>query len=200
MKKTITVCILDVNRFFAQGIQHILELHLQHEGQGVRFVDEHEVARADLVFRSESKGWPLKLCHAGQQDKPVASVYIIIRTTSTERAGYCWREQGSLSRHSRPQMLLALIDEWLKLESKPLPPALCPCCMSLSLTEREVEVMRFMSWEMTPKSLPRYLNISQKTVSTHKRAVMRKLGFKRNTELYHWLRLGGLDQIKRTYL
>jgi DNA-binding CsgD family transcriptional regulator len=197
MKKNITVCIIDVNRFFAQGIQHILVPHFQRQGQGVRFVDEQEAARADLVFRSVPKGWPLKLCHPGEPGKLVAPVYIAIRATKTGRAHYCWRELGSLSRHSRPQMLLALVDEGLKVQGKPVPPALCPCCMSLSLTEREVEVMRYMSWELTPKSLPWYLNISHKTVSSHKRAVMRKLGFRRNAELYHWLRLGGLDQIKR---
>lgn len=194
MKISITVCILDANRFFALGIQHILMPHFQRQGQGVRFVDEQEAARADLVFCAVHRGWPLQLCHPC---KPVVPVYIAIRATKTERARRCWRELGSLSRHSRPQMLLALVDEVLKVQGEPVPPALCPCCMSLSLTEREVEVMRYMSWELTPKSLPRYLNISHKTVSSHKRAVMRKLGFRRNAELYHWLRLGGLDQIKR---
>lgn len=197
MKKTITVCILDANRFFAQGIQHILVPHFQRQGQGVCFVDEQEAARADLVFRSVRKGWPLQLCRPGEPEKPAAPVYIAIRATKTERTRHCWREQGSLWRRACAQMLLALVDEGLKAQGKPVPPALCPCCMSLSLTEREQEVMRYMSWELAPKSLPQYLNISHKTVSSHKRAVMRKLGFRRNAELYHWLRLGGLDQIKR---
>lgn len=197
MKKTITVCILDANRFFVQGIQYILVPYFERQGLGVCFVDEQEAARADLVFHSVRKGWPLQLCRPGEPEKPLTPVYIAIRATKTERTRYCWRELGSLWRDSRPQMLLALVDEGLKVQGKPVPPALCPCCMSLSLTEREQEVMRYMSRELTQKSLPQYLNISHKTVSSHKRAVMRKLGFRRNAELYHWLRLGGLDQIKR---
>lgn len=194
MKKTITVCILDANQFFVQGIQYVLVPYFQRQGQGVRFVDEQEAGHADLVFQSVLMGWPLQLCRSGAPEKPV---YIVTRSMKTERARYCWREQGSLWRDSRPKMLLALVDEVLKVQCKPVPPTLCLYCMSLSLTAREQEVMRYISWGMTQNSLPQYLNISQKTVSSHKCAVMRKLGFRRNAELYHWLRHGGLDQIKR---
>lgn len=197
MKKTITVCIQDDNRFFAQGIQHILLSHFQRLGQGVRFVDPQQAACADLVFCSVRKGWPLQLCRHCVPGKPVVPVFIAIRATQHIKSARCLREQGSLWRRARPQALLTLVDKGVKAQGNPVPPALCPCCMSLSLTEREQEVMRYMSWEMTPKSLPQHLNISHKTLSSHKRAVMRKLGFRRNAELYHWLRLGGLDQIKR---
>lgn len=197
MNKTIAVCIQDANRFFALGIQQILLTYFQLQGQGVRFVGESEAASADLVFCAVHKGWPLQLCRYWVPGKPVAPVFIAVRATQSNTTNKCLREQGSLWRRARPQALLVLVEQGLKEREKPVPPALCPCCMSLALTEREREVMHCMSWAVAPKNLPQQLNISHKTVSSHKRAVMRKLGFKRNAELYHWLRLGGLDQIKR---
>ncbi|HHK7929747.1 TPA: LuxR C-terminal-related transcriptional regulator [Serratia marcescens] len=41
--------------------------------------------------------------------------------------------------------------------------------------------------------IARHLGLSPKTVYTYKRCTMHKLGFTRNTELYHWLINGGLD-------
>jgi DNA-binding CsgD family transcriptional regulator len=197
MKKIITVCIQDANRFFALGVQQLLLTYFQRLGQGVHFVDAQQAARADLVFCSVRQGWPLQLCRHGVPGRPVAPVFIAVRAVQDEKTTRCLREQGSLWRRARPQALLALVERGVKALDNPVPPALCPCCTSLALTAREREVMRCMSWAVAPKSLPRYLNISHKTVSGHKRAVMRKLGFRRNAELYHWLRLGGLDQIKR---
>ncbi|VEA61134.1 Spore germination protein gerE [Serratia plymuthica] len=197
MKKVITVCILDANRFFALGIQQILLLYFQRQGQGVCFVGENEAACADLVFWSVRKAWPLQLCQHCVPERAVVPVYIAVRAMPPGKTSRCLREQGSLWRRARPQTLLSLVEEGLKAQGNPVLPALCPCCMSRSLTEREREVMSCMSREMGLKDLPRHLNISHKTVSSHKRSVMRKLGFRRNAELYHWLRLGGLDHIKR---
>ncbi|WP_261161540.1 LuxR C-terminal-related transcriptional regulator [Serratia fonticola] len=49
-----------------------------------------------------------------------------------------------------------------------------------------------MSEELTPDEIASKLSLNVKTVSTHKLTAMRKLGFKRNGELYYWLRQGGL--------
>lgn len=58
--------------------------------------------------------------------------------------------------------------------------------------------MRYLAWEMPPTAIARYLALSVKTVSNHKQAAMRKLGFKRNVDLYHWLRQGGLKTVERS--
>ncbi|MBU5412420.1 response regulator transcription factor [Serratia ureilytica] len=197
MKKVIRVCIQDTNRFFALGIQHILLSHFQLQGLGVCFVSEKESVGADLVFCSvPTKGWPLQLCLHSESEK---TVFIAIRATKSEKVTKCFRERGSLWRRAHPGALLTLVKEGMNVQENPVASECCPCCMSQALTKREREVMHCMSWELTPKTLQQYLNISPKTVSAHKRAVMRKLGFRRNSELYHWLRLGGLNQIMRLY-
>ncbi|MCL1029405.1 hypothetical protein KAJ71_10290 [Serratia sp. arafor3] len=66
-------------------------------------------------------------------------------------------------------------------------------CISLRLTPRERDILQGISRELTPRQIANNLSLSVKTVSTHKLTAMRKLGFKRNSELYFWLRQGRLD-------
>jgi DNA-binding CsgD family transcriptional regulator len=197
MKTVIIVCIHDVNRFFALGIQHILLPYFQVRGKGVCFVGMSEVARADLVFFSVDKGWPLQQCQLYVPGRSMEQIFIAIRSSQSAKTIRCKRVQGTLDSRAYPRELLSLVDAKLKAPGSAVPKVSCPCCKSPALTRREQDVLRYMSWALAPKGLPQYLNISQKTASAHKRAAMRKLGFKRNSELYHWLLLNGLDQIKR---
>ena len=57
--------------------------------------------------------------------------------------------------------------------------------------------MRYLACELPQATIARNLHLSVKTVSNHKQAAMRKLGFKRNADLYHWLRMGGLKTVER---
>lgn len=202
MKKIITVCILDANRFFALGIKLILLSYFELRGQGVFFVGEDSVARADLVFWSARYGLPGQLCQQASLGSGQFTAFIVVRSGLGDKLSCrrCRCEQGTLWRGASPKSLLALVEKGLRAKdtSKPqMQTSSCSSCATLSLTRREQDVMSCMSWEMAPKSVPLYLNLSPKTVSAHKRAVMRKLGFKRNEELYHWLRNGGLEQLKR---
>ncbi|WP_390903045.1 MULTISPECIES: response regulator transcription factor [Serratia] len=61
-------------------------------------------------------------------------------------------------------------------------------CRQLHLTLREQEIMKHLKQEMSTSKIADTLKISQKTVSNHKVRVMRKMGFRRNHELYQWLR------------
>jgi len=58
------------------------------------------------------------------------------------------------------------------------------------LTRRQKEVIICITQGMALGEIARELNISAKTVSSHKTAIMRKMGFRRNSELYRWLRNG----------
>ncbi len=61
------------------------------------------------------------------------------------------------------------------------------------LTPRELQVLSAIAQGVQPGRLARQLGLHVKTISSHKCTAMRKLGFSRNHELYHWLsRQGGL--------
>lgn len=61
------------------------------------------------------------------------------------------------------------------------------------ITRREREVLQAIAAGLSPTQIARKLQISTKTVSAHKQASMRKLGFQRSHNLYHWLWQGSPD-------
>jgi len=63
-----------------------------------------------------------------------------------------------------------------------------------ALTSREREVIRLLSEGKSNKEIGAQLNISVKTVETHRSATMRKLGFKSITELVRYAIRNGLIQ------
>jgi DNA-binding NarL/FixJ family response regulator len=65
-----------------------------------------------------------------------------------------------------------------KSKSEPEPPL-----PHLSLSKREMEVARLLAQGKTYKMIADELNISEKTVSTHRSNVMDKMDFEKNTEL-----------------
>lgn len=65
------------------------------------------------------------------------------------------------------------------------------------LTLREREVLRCLKQGKSQMETAYAMSIKDKTVSTHKRTAMRKLNFKRNHELYHWLLEDGLASLEK---
>jgi DNA-binding NarL/FixJ family response regulator len=63
------------------------------------------------------------------------------------------------------------------------------------LSERETEVLRLVAWGYTNKEIAGYLNISVKTVETHKANLMNKLDFKGRVDMVRYaLRQGWLRE------
>lgn len=68
-----------------------------------------------------------------------------------------------------------------------------PQCNKLS--ERETEVLRLVAWGYTNKEIASYLNLSVKTVETHKGNLMEKLDLKSRVEMVRYaLRQGWLRE------
>lgn len=202
MSQHITVAILENDRFFVQGIQHILLTYFHAKGVTPHFVEESEALQADLVLLPKYKSLPLMLCLHHSPGTLSVPVYITISDVWPDRQLYasCHLVLGGIERRACPLTLLQAVERGLKASKsrERAPPKICSQCMTQVLTARERDVMRGMAWGISQTCLPQYLDISPKTISTHKRTVMRKLGFRRNAELYHWLRLGGLKQIERS--
>ena len=63
------------------------------------------------------------------------------------------------------------------------------------LSARETEVLRLVAWGYTNKEIASQLNISVKTVETHKSSVMEKLGFKSRSDFVRYaLHQGWLEE------
>lgn len=202
MIQHITVAILEPDQFFVHGIQHILRPYFHSQGVMPRFVGEREVMQADLVLLPTYNSLPLMLCLHHSPGALSVPAYITISDVRPNRRknAPCHLVLGGIERRACPQVLLKQVGQSLQARKhrERAPAETCPQCVAQVLTGRERDVVRGMAWGISQKCLSQYLHISPKTISTHKRAAMRKLGFRRNAELYHWLRLGGLKQIERS--
>ncbi|EIM8480861.1 helix-turn-helix transcriptional regulator [Serratia marcescens] len=199
MKPCITVFIQDDNRFFVQGLEFLLRSQLQARGRSVRFVTPAYRAVADLLIQSEHRDWPLHPCRLLAQ--PGEAALITVRKSYGRKSRSlppCQSLQGVMGYRDMPSAVALLIEQvLLSQESLPgLPTALCARC-AMRLTPREQQVLDTIARGLSQNGVAEVLNVDPKTVSSHKRAAMRKLGFRRNNELYHWLRQGGLELEKR---
>lgn len=68
-------------------------------------------------------------------------------------------------------------------------------CDEVSLSAREIEVVRLFAAGMTVTEIAERLNRSIKTVSSHKTAALRKLGLERDSELYQYAQSAGLTHL-----
>ncbi|MGQ5793280.1 response regulator transcription factor [Serratia sp. IR-2025] len=200
MKPQFIVAIQDTNRFFAYGVEQILRGYFTQRGLAVQFVSGSSHAVADLTVREFDKTWPLRPCRVFWWEEPTGMLISVRNTIPGGRMlkPACANELGVLGRKGSPAELLLLVESLCREMAKGRQQrAHCARCFQ-ALTPREVEVLNCLRGEFGPSQVSRMLGLSPKTVSTHKRTAMRKLGVQRNSELYQWLRQGGLEFEKRT--
>ncbi|AGP46860.1 response regulator transcription factor [Serratia plymuthica] len=191
MKAHLNIVILDANRFFAMGLEVLLTQHFMQQGYPPAFFSDSYDENADLVFQSHSLPSHTLFC---RPDPRQLQFRIAIQESPIPRLRLpvCFHEQSTISRRIGVQALLAEVDRLLA-SSASLPLCKnCPRC-AFTLTARERQVLMALSWELTPQQIAKSLQLSIKTVSAHKCTAMEKLGFTRNSELYHWFRRGGLS-------
>jgi DNA-binding CsgD family transcriptional regulator len=159
-------------------------------------VDARQVHEADLVFCYFPPGVQSCFCHLSEaQPAGRKTLYFSLRTPEGRHkrtvGNRCSLEAGVIY-HDMP-LVSALYQVSAELERRSKWPGRLRCgrscvCQHRGLTLREQEIMRCMTREMGVTQIARMLDISVKTVSNHKMSVMRKMGFRRNAELYGWLR------------
>lgn len=194
----VRVVIIDHDRFFIDGLRHVLNSHFS---QGMHVVEEGEqyVLRADIVIRGQVVGehWGGHVSHlAGSVGRTAAWLDLREgggRPDSVWRGGRCYA--GTLYRTER----VAALVEKLKLalsvrETLARTEGRCRQCEERHLTERERCVMRLMGYGLSQGQISHTLGIHPKTVSAHKCSGMRKLGLRRTVDLFLWLRQSCLSQ------
>ncbi|BEM86523.1 response regulator transcription factor [Serratia sp. BFP-2025] len=196
MNTMIKIALFDENRYFSAGWQEALALHFSTYGKRMLLLDAQQVHEADLVFCYFPPGVQSCFCHFSEaQPAGRKTLYFSLRTPEGRHkrtvGNRCALEAGIIY-HDMP-LVSALYQVSAELERHRKWPSRLSCgancvCQHRDLTLREQEIMRCMTREMGVTQIARLLDISVKTVSNHKMSVMRKMGFRRNAELYGWLR------------
>ncbi|MFJ3264867.1 helix-turn-helix transcriptional regulator [Serratia liquefaciens] len=101
-------------------------------------------------------------------------------------------EVGNLYRNDGIEILIEKLLILFSKERHVMLDHLSCLCGERRLTIQESRVMSLFGRGFSAAQVAKVLAINPKTVSAHKRTVMRKLGLRRTFDLFHWLRHSGL--------
>lgn len=188
MLKKLNILIVDPNSFFADGLKKILITHCNRKGVGLIFTNNpSDYLLADISFLSHKNFMTWK--NKSTLDLKICSSLIFIhvplfvnKSTSTMSGAQC-----IFKRNQPCADFIMLVDNVIKQNKLHTTTTLSVHSNLERLTQREKEVMYYFSKGFSQTKIGERLQISQKTVSSHKRCVMKKLNFTRLTELHTWL-------------
>ncbi|AGE15916.1 MULTISPECIES: helix-turn-helix transcriptional regulator [Serratia] len=197
MNKTLNIVIIDDDKFYTAGLAMALTIYLKNQGQQVEFSSHLAYGKTtDIVFQAIRCGTLIApgsaICM--NNDKPV---YVAIADRKDTHLQHLYRsvnKSNILYRHQSVSLLLQLMENvMLSLQKTSVKTqSTSENLQHLALTQREREVLHQLKQGKTPACVASFLGIKEKTISSHKRAAMRKLNFKRSNELFHWMLQGGL--------
>lgn len=193
-RNQITVVLNDSNRFYVEGLINCINDNFSSVNMKASF--------SDCIFNNRAK-WIFLAADAVS----VANLHYLNRRTSTRSLSVFIiydDESENIANNARIKALgqytpiyrtqsVAEVSVALRrhLEAKSdLRDILIPPCSSRTnntLTRRETEILRYLARGISNGAVARFLHISEKTVSAHKRNIMSKLNMIRSAELNYWL-------------
>ncbi len=196
MAHPITILIVDTDSYFAHGLRFSIQMLFQSYHRDVRLLEIGQMPEhVDIIFLGNSTTCPPWLYHLRQQQCHPLVFFIKEReyqSNSLRQHTECGA--GVLYRYQDLQALDNLLSKALLLYEFPNS-SLRHCHCISQLTPREKDILRCLAGGLGNHEIALNLLISEKTVNAHKQNVMRKLNFKRNYELHHWLQQGGIQKL-----
>lgn len=164
------------NLFFLQSMRHIFMMYFRDKEICIMFNPVIETQSADLVVNS---------CSTLRPNEPIQ-----LRITLRDRdsMGKCIYYQRTFSQYGKVEDFVLLLDNLFNSSVNGSSQKDTPNeNIGIRITYRENEVLREILTGLPALWIAKKLQISVKTISSHKLSVMRKLGFKTSQELYIWL-------------
>lgn len=198
MNRKLIISIIDNNNYYMEGLTWVLSAFFKQRNIAVDFIKGPPVGcPVDIIFHAVRYGTTMELCRSIVVNDHQPLYFAIGKRKDFRLARL---RQGAdkhalLYRHQPVEAVLQIIEQAILLHRGFQPKA--PACWSppaqQSLTLREREVLSYLEQGKTPAETASCMNITIKTISSHKRAAMKKLNFNRNNELFHWMLQGGLS-------
>ena len=188
----IIVCVND--HYFSLGLAVLMNNYFTRRGWSVTFLPHHHYHEADMVVQDSNEVCSRQFCHNADNLRHIRVITVRhTRRVSRTRQPRCLSDYGTIHTHDAEAQIVNLLAQVIDSYQTPDTAYIeCPRC-ELVLTPRERQVLAAFRACKPPYQVAKHLGISPQTVSSHKRASMRKLGFQSNKELYHWLQHGGLE-------
>jgi DNA-binding NarL/FixJ family response regulator len=199
MLPSINILLIDQNRYFAEGLRLLINRYFSQRNINVTYIDKNACKNgADLVFMAMDSGVNM-LQRYGLSSSSRQCVFMIKERHQARLrySAFVKLTAAVLSRELSADALFNLLELFMlkQHKTKSETGVAGPVTRRSTLTFREYEIMRHLQVGMNNHAVGRLLNISEKTVSSHKRSAMRKLNINRNSELHYWLLNGGLNTL-----
>ncbi|WP_230329022.1 LuxR C-terminal-related transcriptional regulator [Serratia sp. YC16] len=187
---TVYVGLLDRDLFHSQGLMFFLKEYFYQKNKNVIFVNKDRLDIADVIFYESSNHMAYFI---GKVLRSSTKSIILFSLGEGKNSFSTWRlarfQQALLKKESLQQLRFYLDTLWRERENFGYQRRVNS--PEEDLTSRQQQIMRLLAKGFTPAEISMRLNISIKTVSSHRGAVMKKFGFNRKIELYNWLILRG---------
>lgn len=189
MSRLVKIYISHTNVFFAKRLRSALEQHLNQLGITVLFLYNVKLFPfADLLFVSHET---LSECTPGDLHHLQESLTKSILITQNRNLVFTpFGIKWVLLRHHTEHDIMALADHILQIRASDVEKhTLCTQLHSplTLLTGRQQQVVKLVALGMSHRRISRIMNIDEKTVSGHKRSIMKQLNLNRTTDLHFWL-------------
>lgn len=176
MKRPIVIAMHDSNFFFLHGLKHIFIMHFHSKKIPVIFSSSAASEGADLMVNSYSE---LMAC------KPTC---LKVTLRCEDYFGEYSYLQETLSYQTKPDDVFQRLDNLFNTTiNGSTEKSIFNDHVGIRISRREKEILQEIVTELSVAQIAKKLHISVKTVSTHKKSAMRKLGFRTSLELYIWL-------------
>lgn len=188
LNKTISIVILDKDEFFTAGLTMALSVYLEFRNWKAEFSYEYNPGkRIDILFESIYRGAAMHYLNSGI---PYYFILADRQCTHLENIKNDTKKINILYRHYPVLAVLQFIGNALFSAQEPSRQMKATRFLRHQpLTRREREVLQYLRHGTTPAAVAAIMGIRERTVSTHKRAAMRKLNFSRMIELHHWMQV-----------
>ncbi|MCK8334850.1 LuxR C-terminal-related transcriptional regulator [Erwinia amylovora] len=193
-KNNITIVINDPNRFYFEGLKSSVYENLLEQGINADYTESAFNSRAKIIFLAEESLSLANIHYLNRRMSMRPLCVFIIKNNPHEESQLDITTDGmhhyvTLYRNQSVESILAVVNEQLE-QLDNFRTRLTPSGVNRSsnnLTRRETEILRYLARGISNGGVARFLNISEKTVSAHKRNIMSKLNMVRPAELSYLL-------------
>ena len=184
----------DKNEYYKFGLLGLLhEVIERHTDQKIHLLGSgQKLSRADIIIRAYPAGAET-LCHPELIERKPGSLLVgiydgDIQTLNSSLMPHCFDNAIFIHRTEPTKRLVnRILFAWMrakmKIDGKTGCRKGCRDCKSVELSLQEIKIISYISQGFTIARIANILDLSVKTVSAHKRRVMRKFNIKSNVEL-----------------
>ncbi|CAI1890751.1 MULTISPECIES: response regulator transcription factor [Serratia] len=197
MKPNVTILLAEPNLYFALGFSQGLRIHFENLGLDVRISENLlDKNHCDMVFLAAEQDTAKLRYLTQRRTTPAHQRIFVFKEKPGQYDGTQFKDlDGIFYRHQSMSWAMQIATQGLYSLTPPNVHKRRSATHQLPLTNREMEILRYLANGQRACEISHYLCISAKTVSGHKRNAMEKLGITRSSDLNYWLLRGGIGQL-----